>query len=408
MSVQRMSVSIRAAARTASRPQNARCASGSSAAKLLAAAAMLFLKALLLCIVSTTGLVAPPRRRVPLDARRGATPWQRDARRGAPLAAKDVPNPIAADAPGYAAALALQAVPLLDVSKESHYFFFLSLATLTVYLASRAPSLAPPEIEPLTLKQAALAPVFASLSLGLLYVLITYVEFDPSFFYRLVTSLYAGGACSLGLEDAAEATVGAGAAGKWAARGAAAALVAAYLLSDAVGLPAQADTAIANVLAWSLAILAVRAVPLRSFKVAALLLSGLFFYDVFFVFGTDIMVTVATRIEAPIKLIAPNPPGSANPASLLGLGDVALPGLAVALLGRYGDRLGDARWRTNAVAAYAVGLCLTFAANELRQGQPALLYLVPAVLGTGALTAFAAGGAEGVRELVGFEEPRDG
>ena len=46
----------------------------------------------------------------------------------------------------------------------------------------------------------------------------------------------------------------------------------------------------ANVLAWSLAILAVRAVPLRSFKVAALLLAGLFFYDVFFVFGTDIMV----------------------------------------------------------------------------------------------------------------------
>ena len=84
------------------------------------------LKALLLCVVSTTALVAFPRRHAQLDARRGA------ATRLKPRAAVDeVENPVAADAPGYAAALALQAVPLIDVSKESHYFFFLSLATLT-------------------------------------------------------------------------------------------------------------------------------------------------------------------------------------------------------------------------------------------------------------------------------------
>ena len=37
----------------------------------------------------------------------------------------------------------------------------------------------------------------------------------------------------------------------------------------------------------------------------ALLLSGLFFYDVFWVFGTPVMVTVAKSLDAPIKLVFP-------------------------------------------------------------------------------------------------------
>ena len=32
---------------------------------------------------------------------------------------------------------------------------------------------------------------------------------------------------------------------------------------------------------------------------------GLFFYDIFWVFGTDVMVTVAKSFEAPIKLVFP-------------------------------------------------------------------------------------------------------
>jgi len=44
---------------------------------------------------------------------------------------------------------------------------------------------------------------------------------------------------------------------------------------------------------------------LGNFKTGALLLSLLFVYDIFFVFGTDVMVTVAKNIDAPIKLQFP-------------------------------------------------------------------------------------------------------
>jgi len=108
------------------------------------------------------------------------------------------------------------------------------------------------------------------------------------------------------------------------------------------------------------------------------------------------MVTVATKIDAPVKLVAPNAPGSANPFALLGLGDVALPSLMVAFLGRYGDARGEAKWRRNAVVAYSVGLCAAFYANEcVRAGQPALLYLVPS-----------AGSGDELRALLDYAEPR--
>jgi hypothetical protein len=35
------------------------------------------------------------------------------------------------------------------------------------------------------------------------------------------------------------------------------------------------------------------------------LLGGLFFYDIFFVFGTKIMVTVAVSMDVPIKVSTP-------------------------------------------------------------------------------------------------------
>jgi minor histocompatibility antigen H13 len=38
------------------------------------------------------------------------------------------------------------------------------------------------------------------------------------------------------------------------------------------------------------------------------LLGGLFFYDIFFVFGTDVMVTVAVSMDVPIKVLPPPKP----------------------------------------------------------------------------------------------------
>ena len=57
-----------------------------------------------------------------------------------------------------------------------------------------------------------------------------------------------------------------------------------------------------NLLAIIFCIHALQFMFLGNFKTGAILLSLLFFYDIFFVFGTDVMVTVAKSIDAPIKL----------------------------------------------------------------------------------------------------------
>ena len=56
---------------------------------------------------------------------------------------------------------------------------------------------------------------------------------------------------------------------------------------------------------------------------------GLFFYDIFWVFGTEVMVSVATQFDAPIKLLFPRNifdlPNSKM--TMLGLGDIVIPGM---------------------------------------------------------------------------------
>lgn len=76
---------------------------------------------------------------------------------------------------------------------------------------------------------------------------------------------------------------------------------------------------------------------LGNFKVGAVMLWGLFFYDIFFVFGTDIMETVARKVDGPIKLLFPRKVliESSKDLSLLGLGDIVIPGIFIALCLRY-------------------------------------------------------------------------
>jgi len=75
---------------------------------------------------------------------------------------------------------------------------------------------------------------------------------------------------------------------------------------------------------------------LGNFTTGFILLSLLFFYDIFFVFGTDVMLTVAKSIDAPIKLLFPKNWNAVPPEfSLLGLGDIVIPGLFVSLCLRY-------------------------------------------------------------------------
>lgn len=60
--------------------------------------------------------------------------------------------------------------------------------------------------------------------------------------------------------------------------------------------------------------------------IGSLVLWGLFFYDIFMVFYTPYMVTVATTLEVPIKLQFK----SAHRSSILGLGDIVIPGMFIA------------------------------------------------------------------------------
>ena len=68
-----------------------------------------------------------------------------------------------------------------------------------------------------------------------------------------------------------------------------------------------------------------------TFWTGTLVLAGLFIYDIVMVFYTPLMITVATSLEVPIKLVFPGP----KRGSMLGLGDVVLPGIMMALALRF-------------------------------------------------------------------------
>jgi len=112
-----------------------------------------------------------------------------------------------------------------------------------------------------------------------------------------------------------------------------------------------------NLFGVSFAIRGIEMLSLGSFLNGVILLCGLFVYDVFWVFGTDVMVTVAKSFQAPIKLVFPR--GWDEPKekqfSMLGLGDIVIPGLFIALMLRWdvvqcaakGEKLSEVRRSTS-------------------------------------------------------------
>jgi len=171
-----------------------------------------------------------------------------------------------------------------------------------------------------------------------------------------------------------------------------------------------------NALGLAFSLTGVETLSLGSVRNGALLLSGLFFYDIFWVFCTPVMVSVAKNFDAPIKLLFPRAPpvvaaaaalGAAllnatadaaaagapakRPFNMLGLGDIVLPGFFLALVlhmdvARAAAAVGAGgasprRYFGGAVAGYVVGLGTTIGVMTLFDAaQPALLYIVPALL----------------------------
>ncbi|XP_063737697.1 signal peptide peptidase-like 2A isoform X2 [Eleginops maclovinus] len=169
-----------------------------------------------------------------------------------------------------------------------------------------------------------------------------------------------------------------------------------------------------------------KTISLSNFKICVILLSLLLLYDVFFVFitpfftknGVSIMVQVAlgpdasgekaqgNMVEVPAEPQAPSeklpvvmrvPRFSAwaqnlcvMQFSILGYGDIIVPGLLVAYCSRFDVWINSSRkvYFVSCCIAYLLGMILTFAVMLLSgMGQPALLYLVPFTLITCAVVA---------------------
>ncbi|KAI8362640.1 signal peptide peptidase-domain-containing protein [Blakeslea trispora] len=158
-----------------------------------------------------------------------------------------------------------------------------------------------------------------------------------------------------------------------------------------------------NIFGLSFSVNAIQLLSLDSFKTGIILLSGLFFYDIFWVFYTPVMVSVATNFDAPIKLLWPRNiiqfvlDKTAENArfTMLGLGDIVIPGIFVALCFRFDRHMS---WKRNPagqfrslnfpkpyftanMVAYVLGLVVTMVVMHFfKAAQPALLYLSPACI----------------------------
>jgi len=138
-----------------------------------------------------------------------------------------------------------------------------------------------------------------------------------------------------------------------------------------------------------------RTLRLPNLKVGTLLLVCTFFFDIFWVFISPLIFKKSVMIEVatgggtgqsvPMVLKIPGLTGDLpSQFKILGLGDVAIPGLLISFLLRH-DRLRDypccGGYFAPGVVGYALGLIATFISLYLMQhGQPALLFLVPGVL----------------------------
>lgn len=135
-------------------------------------------------------------------------------------------------------------------------------------------------------------------------------------------------------------------------------------------------------------------------------------------------VTVAKNLDGPIKILfprdslIPNPETGKLDLSLLGLGDIVIPGFFLALLLRFDAHQAQQPIDTvnvhakfpkpyfhSCLIAYVLGLITTlFVMIRFNAAQPALLYLVPACLGSSFGCAVLRGE---VKELLAYSEEEE-
>ncbi|KAL5572872.1 hypothetical protein UlMin_022469 [Ulmus minor] len=153
-----------------------------------------------------------------------------------------------------------------------------------------------------------------------------------------------------------------------------------------------------DILGIALIITVLQIVRIPNLKVGTVLLSCAFMYDIFWVFVSkslfheSVMIVVARGDRSgedgiPMLLKIPRMFDPWGGYSIIGFGDIILPGLVVAFALRF-DWLANKKLRHGyflwAMTAYGLGLLITYLALNLMDGhgQPALLYIVPFTLGT--------------------------
>ncbi|KAI0886252.1 signal peptide peptidase-domain-containing protein [Annulohypoxylon maeteangense] len=92
------------------------------------------------------------------------------------------------------------------------------------------------------------------------------------------------------------------------------------------------STLLSNIMGYAFSYAGIILMSPTTFATGTGVLFGLFFYDIYMVFFTPYMVTVATQLDVPIKIVFDGGPGK---ASMLGLGDIVLPGIFVGLCLRF-------------------------------------------------------------------------
>ena len=177
-----------------------------------------------------------------------------------------------------------------------------------------------------------------------------------------------------------------------------------------------------NILGIAFCVFGIENLSLGKYQNGLILLGLLFFYDIFWVFFTPVMVTVAKNIKGPIKLMFPK---KLNPIvdkdyNMIGLGDIVIPGVYVALMLRFDIYLykkvnnnvctgikffsRQLKYFFATFIGYIIGIITTLIVMYVfNHAQPALLYLVPGTLIPSSLTAFFSGE---FKELWDYDEEK--
>ena len=176
-----------------------------------------------------------------------------------------------------------------------------------------------------------------------------------------------------------------------------------------------------NILGMAFSVFGIENLTLGEYKVGLILLSLLFFYDIFWVFYTPVMVSVAKKIEGPVKLMFPKlkeaieqmrkekgedneyagKPYDPREYNMIGLGDIVIPGIYVALMLRFDIYLykkakkdiakfgfKNMKYFLVTFIFYNLGIVITLCSMYFfNHAQPALLYLVPCTLVSSSFTA---------------------